>query len=242
MFYWTAISIGLLGSLHCIGMCGPIALALPLDRSSSFSILTGSGLYNLGRLFAYFLIGSFFGIIGSGFAFAGLQQKLSIIVGMFMIISALWVVFQLKKWNFPIHSLWISKIKAAMAKLFQSGIKSNSTTSKSKANRNLFFIGVLNGFLPCGLVYMGLAGAVAMANPLEGGLFMVCFGLGTLPLMLSVAVYGNKIKKHFFPPVKRFVPIFLILIGGLFILRGMDLGIPYVSPKIDVTSKIIKCH
>ena len=80
---------------------------------------------------------------------------------------------------------------------------------------------------------MGLAGAVAMASPLEGGLFMTCFGIGTLPLMLSVAVYGNKIKRKFLPPVKRFVPVFLFLLGTLFILRGMNLGIPYVSPQIQ---------
>lgn len=229
MEYWTAISIGLLGSLHCIGMCGPIALALPLDRSSSFNILIGSVLYNFGRLTTYFLIGAFFGIIGSGFALAGFQQKLSIVVGVFMILSAVWAVFQLKKWNFPLHFLWINKIKSAMAKRFGNTSFANS-----------FLIGILNGMLPCGLVYMGLAGAVAMANPVQGGLFMIFFGIGTLPLMLSVAVYGNRIKNKFLPPVKRFVPVFLVLIGTLFILRGMNLGIPYLSPELQ--SQTINCH
>ena len=99
---------------------------------------------------------------------------------------------------------------------------------------------MLNGMLPCGLVYMGLAGAVAMASPIEGGLFMTFFGIGTLPLMLSVAVYGNRIKKKFLPPVKRFVPVFLVLIGTLFILRGMNLGIPYLSPELQ--TQTINCH
>ena len=229
MEYWAAISIGLLGSLHCVGMCGPIALALPLDRSNSFNVLIGSSLYNVGRLFTYFLIGAFFGIIGSGFTLAGFQQSLSIIVGVFMILSALWALFQLKKWNFPVHFLWINSIKTAMAKRF-------GRTSFA----NLFLIGMLNGLLPCGLVYMGLAGAVAMASPIEGGLFMTCFGLGTLPLMLSVAIYGNKIKKKFLPPVKRFVPVFLFLLGTLFILRGMNLGIPYVSHQLK--SQTVNCQ
>jgi hypothetical protein len=222
MEYWAAISIGLLGSLHCVGMCGPIALALPLDRSNSFQIFAGSSLYNIGRLATYFTIGCFFGIIGSGFAMAGFQQKLSIAVGIFMILSALWAFFHFKKWNIPVHFLWINKVKSAMAKRF-------GRTSLS----NLFLIGMLNGLLPCGLVYMGLAGAVAMASPIEGGFFMACFGLGTLPLMLSVAVYGNKIKRSFLPSVKRFVPLFLFLLGTLFILRGMNLGIPYVSPQLQ---------
>ena len=230
MEYLTAISIGLFGSLHCVGMCGPIALALPLDRSSLSKTFLGSSIYNIGRLITYFIIGSFFGIIGGGFVLAGFQQSISIIVGIFMIITALWSLFQLKKWNFPIHNLWIGNIKSSMAKRF-----------KRTSPINLFTIGMLNGMLPCGLVYMGLAGSVAMANPIQGGLFMVAFGLGTLPLMLAIAIYGSQIKKSLLPPVKRFVPLFIILIGSLFILRGMNLGIPYVSPRL-IDNQIIQCH
>ena len=230
MEYWTAISIGLLGSLHCIGMCGPIALALPLDRSSSFKIVGGSLLYNLGRLFSYLLIGALLGLVGNGFAIAGFQQILSIVVGSFMVLSAIWAVFQLKKWNFPIHSLWISRIKSAMAKRF-----------RRTSFANLFFIGMLNGILPCGLVYIALAGAIAMASPTQGAFFMFAFGLGTMPLMLAVAVYGNQIKNKFFPPIKRFVPVFIFLIGTLFIIRGMNLGIPYLSPQIQ-HNQTLNCH
>lgn len=230
MEYWTAISIGLLGSLHCIGMCGPIALALPLNRKNAFTILMGSVLYNFGRLFMYFLIGFVFGSIGGGIALAGFQQSISIAVGAFMLLAALWAIFQLKKWNFPIHNLWIGKVKLAMAKRFGK-----------TSNTNLFLIGVLNGMLPCGLVYMALAGSVAMADPVKGGVFMTTFGLGTIPFMLAVTVYGSHIKKKWFPPVKRFVPVFLFLIGTLFILRGMNLGIPYVSPQIE-SNQIVKCH
>lgn len=230
MEYWTAISIGLLGSLHCIGMCGPIALALPLDRSSSFKIFSGSAIYNIGRLFSYLLIGALLGLVGNGFALAGFQQTLSILVGSFMILSAIWAVFQIKKWNFPIHALWISRVKSAMAKRF-----------RRTSFVNLFFIGMLNGVLPCGLVYMALAGAIAMASPIQGAFFMLAFGFGTIPLMLAVAVYGNKIKKSFFPPIKRFVPVFIFLIGTLFVLRGMNLGIPYLSPQIQ-NNQTIKCN
>ncbi|MBL4709358.1 MAG: sulfite exporter TauE/SafE family protein [Flavobacteriales bacterium] len=230
MEYWTAISIGLLGSLHCIGMCGPIALALPLDRSSSFKIVGGSVIYNLGRLFSYLLIGALLGLVGNGFAMAGFQQILSIVVGSFMVLSAIWAVFQLKKWNFQIHNLWISRIKSAMAKRF-----------RRTSFANLFFIGMLNGILPCGLVYIALAGAIAMASPTQGAFFMFAFGLGTMPLMLAVAVYGNQIKNKFFPPIKRFVPVFIFLIGTLFIIRGMNLGIPYLSPQTQ-HKQTINCH
>lgn len=233
MEYWTAFTIGLLGSMHCIGMCGPIAFALPLDRSSAFSIYAGSLFYNLGRLSTYFAVGILFGIIGHGIAWAGFQQTLSIIVGLGMILSIL-IPFAIKR-NISVLGKWnliVGQVKSSLAKRFSK-----------KSLSNLFSIGLLNGLLPCGLVYMGLAGATAMASPINGGLFMLFFGLGTLPLMLSVAVLGNTLKFSFKAKIRKATPIFIILIGGMFILRGMNLGIPYLSPKINVEpTEVIKCH
>jgi sulfite exporter TauE/SafE len=126
----------------------------------------------------------------------------------------------------------VGRVKGSLGKRFGN-----------KSYFNLFSIGVLNGLLPCGLVYMGLAGATAMANPINGGFFMLFFGLGTLPLMLAVAVLGNSLKLSFKTKVKQVTPIFILIIGGIFILRGMNLGIPYVSPKIVVEpTEIIECH
>jgi len=230
MEFITAFSIGLLGSLHCVGMCGPIALALPLDRSNRLKQFFGGILYNLGRLITYFLIGCLFGVIGSAFALAGFQQTVSVLVGIAMILSALWTILHFKKWSIPIHLSWLSKVKSGMAKRF-------GRTS----NANLFLIGMLNGLLPCGLVYMGLAGAIATVNPLYGGLFMAAFGLGTLPLMLAVAFYGSQVKQSIMPSIKQYIPVFIILIGTLFILRGLNLGIPYISPEL-VDRTIISCH
>ena len=233
MEYWTAFTIGLLGSLHCIGMCGPIAFALPLNRKSNWAIYIGSSLYNLGRLATYFTIGLLFGLLGHGFALAGFQQTLSIFIGLGMIISILlpWAFrkrFRLSgKW-----SLIVGRVKGSLANRF-----GNSSYS------NLFSIGLLNGLLPCGLVYLGLAGATAMASPSQGGLFMLFFGLGTMPLMFAITILGSSLKLSFKSKVRSMTPIIIILIGGLFVLRGMNLGIPYLSPKIAVeSSEIIKCH
>ena len=90
MELWTAFSIGLLGSLHCIGMCGPIAFALPLNRQNNFQASLGGLTYNLGRLLTYFLLGSLFGVLGFGFALAGAQQWISIVVGVFMISTVIY--------------------------------------------------------------------------------------------------------------------------------------------------------
>lgn len=231
MEYWTAFSIGLVGSLHCLGMCGPIAFALPLDRKSIFSQWLGSFSYNFGRIFTYFLLGTVFGILGYGFSLAGFQRWVSIAVGTIMILSVLLPNISKK---FPqqlsFYNLWIAQLKSALSQRFNR-----------KSMQNLLGIGLLNGLLPCGLVYMGLAGATAMQHPINGGLFMAAFGLGTLPMMLSVAFYGNRLKTKLVSKSKKIIPVFIILIGALFILRGMNLGLPYLSPKIEQNAGITKC-
>jgi|SRR5690554_1043638 len=232
MELWTALSIGLIGSLHCLGMCGPIALALPLNRKNNFNIFSGSLSYNFGRIITYALLGYLFGLIGYGFFMAGLQQWISIAVGIFMILSILWPrIIGKGSAALPSFSLWLGKLKGEMGKRFGR-----------KSNRNLLVIGLLNGLLPCGLVYMGLAGAVAMTTASEGALFMIFFGLGTLPMMLAIAVYGNHIKTKLLRRGRKLIPVFIILIGILFILRGMNLGIPYISPKLGHDTEHIECH
>lgn len=232
MEYLSAFTIGLLGSLHCVGMCGPIAFALPLNRESNFSIVSGSLLYNLGRLFTYFILGNIFGLLGKGFAMAGFQRSLSIAVGIGMILSILIPYFYQHKYgNIPALNSWLSRVKNGLGQRLGR-----------KSHLNLWTIGLLNGLLPCGLVYMALAGAVAMATPFDGGIFMFAFGLGTIPLMLSVSIFGSKIQLTYRNKIKKIIPYFVIAIGLLFILRGMNLGIPYVSPKIDNKNEMVECH
>jgi len=232
MEYWTAFMIGLLGSLHCVGMCGPIAFALPMKRDRLSSIILGSSLYNSGRLFTYFIIGCLFGLMGKGFAIAGYQQLLSILVGIGMILSIIIPsIYTNKMHSFPTFNSWLGKVKGSLGKRL-------GRTS----NFNLWSIGILNGLLPCGLVYMGVAGSLAMATPFDGGLFMMAFGAGTLPLMLSVSILGNRLQFSFRNKVKKVIPLFVLAIGILFIIRGLNLDIPYLSPKIDNEAQLIECH
>ncbi|CAM1333796.1 sulfite exporter TauE/SafE family protein [Tenacibaculum aestuariivivum] len=217
--FLSALVLGLLGSFHCIGMCGPIAFMLPVDRYNKlkqfFQILS----YHLGRLFTYSLIGLLFGLLGKGFYFFGFQQQLSIITGVLMILVIL-LPKTFQKYNFsrPINKL-IMKVKSALGKEL-----------KKKGNDTFFTIGFLNGFLPCGLVYMAVFGALASANAFSGSLYMFIFGLGTIPLMTIIVYVGNFANGLIRKRIQQIIPYIVVLIGILFILRGLGLGILYVSP------------
>ncbi len=230
----TAFILGLLGSFHCIGMCGPIAFMLPVHRSSTTQKFFQIFLYHFGRLLAYCCIGLFFGIIGKSLNIFGLQQTLSIVAGVFMILLIIIPHQTLNGYNFskPIYKL-ISKIKNALGKEL-----------KKKTPDTFLTIGFLNGFLPCGLVYMAVFGAIASGHILEGSLYMLVFGLGTIPLM-TIAVYaGNFLKGKARQHIQKVIPVFVIIIGLLFIIRGLGLGIPYLSPKpvIELVSTDFECH
>ena len=229
----SALIFGLLGSFHCIGMCGPIAFMLPVERTNKikqfFQILS----YHSGRLFTYSLIGLLFGFLGKGFYFFGFQQQLSIIVGVLMILAiVLPKAFQ--QYNFSKQlNRFVMKVKSALGKEL-----------KKKGNDTFFTIGFLNGFLPCGLVYMAVFGALATTNALSGSLYMVIFGLGTIPLMTVVVYVGNFANGLVQKRIQQVIPFVVVFIGVLFVLRGMGLGIPYVSPLpvTNLVNTLQGCH
>lgn len=217
---YSAFIFGLISSLHCIGMCGPIAMMLPLDRNNQAKKVIQITTYHLGRLVAYSTIGLIFGLLGKSFYLAGIQQQLSIIIGILMIFVILIPENIFAKYNFskPVYKL-ISKIKTSLGSQF-----------KNKSYQSLFTIGLLNGFLPCGMVYVALFGAIAMQSPSLGILYMVLFGLGTIPMMSSVVYLNSFITISFRNKIQKLIPIATVIIGFLFILRGLGLGIPYISP------------
>lgn len=201
-------------------MCGPIAMMLPVDRNNQAKKVTQIVTYHLGRLSAYATIGLVFGLLGKGFFLAGIQQKLSIFIGVAMILVILIPEKRLAQYNFskPIFKL-ISKMKATLGSQF-----------KNRSYKSLFTIGLLNGFLPCGMVYVALFGAIAMQSPGYGILYMLLFGLGTVPLMSSVVYLNSFLTVPIRNKIQKAIPYVAVLIGVLFILRGLGLGIPYVSP------------
>lgn len=230
----SALIFGLLGSFHCIGMCGPIAFMLPVDRENYIKRFLQISSYHLGRLFTYSLIGLLFGFLGKGFYFFGFQQQLSIIVGLLMILVILFPKILNRLSLSKKISTIILKVKNALGKEL-----------RKKGNDTFFTIGFLNGFLPCGLVYMAIFGALTTSNAFTGSLYMFLFGIGTIPLMTAFVYLGNFTKGSFRKNVQKVVPILVVFIGVLFIIRGLGLGIPYVSPTpvSEVVAETVKaCH
>lgn len=218
---YSAFFFGLISSFHCIGMCGPIALMLPVERNNPSKKVIQIITYHLGRLSAYATIGFLFGLLGKGFFLAGLQQKLSIFMGIAMIVVILIPEKVFAKFNFskPVFKL-ISKIKTTLGSQF-----------KNKSYQSLFTIGLLNGLLPCGMVYVALFGAIALQSEGFGVIYMLLFGLGTIPMMSSVVYLNSLLTIPMRNKISKTIPYVSICIAILFVLRGLGLGIPYVSPS-----------
>ena len=230
----TALIFGLLGSFHCVGMCGPIAFMLPVDRSNSFKKITQITAYHFGRILAYSIIGLIFGVIGKSLYIFGLQQKLSIVIGVLMIVVIL----------FPYKKLGQNYIVKPIYKADGFVKKQMGQALKKKTADTFLTIGFLNGFLPCGLVYMAVFGAIAAGNAWQGSLYMAFFGLGTIPLMTTAIYLGKFLNAQVKQRIQKAIPVFVIVIGALFILRGLGLGIPYISPSpvVQMVNSAIDCR
>ena len=227
----AAFTMGIIGSFHCVGMCGPLALALPLSDQSLHSKFIGALLYNSGRVVTYSLFGLISGLLGKSFALIGFQQGLSIALGTSIILLVIIPKLfpgSFKQANFS--AAFFQRLRRTFGQLF---FKKNQST--------LFAIGFLNGLLPCGLVYLAIAAATAAGNISSSVLFMAAFGLGTLPVMWSIAFWGNFIGINVRQKIRAAYPYMMLLMACLLIIRGMGLGIPYLSPVADMDKKIISC-
>ncbi len=226
MEIWAGLILGYVGSLHCAGMCGPIALALPGGSKKGYKFLWGRLLYNTGRVITYSLLGAVFGLLGSRIVISEHQQILSIITGV-SILLVTGVTFLGDKNIFygKIFSKYTSLIKTPLAKLF-----------KAKTNSSLLGIGILNGLLPCGFVYLAIAGSLTTGSIFSGMGFMALFGLGTFPVMLGMSFFGNFLRERVRFPYAKILPALSIFIAIILILRGLNLGIPYLSPEMDSTN------
>lgn len=233
MIWGAALLTGLAGSLHCAGMCGPIALALPVGLNESrWHLYAGRILYNAGRILSYALMGALMGSLGSAVGWFGWQQYLSIGAGIIILLFALGHKLRPGK-----ESLFSGIFKGKLNKWF-------ATLMKNPSYANMLSIGILNGFLPCGLVYIALAGAVATGNAPEGAAYMAIFGLGTFPLMFLLSLGNAWMNLRSRLAFRKVVPYLAVVIGILFILRGLNLGIPYLSPKMSQPDQEIPecCH
>lgn len=222
-----ALSLGFIGSFHCIGMCGPIALTLPVQHLDGTRKMAGILLYNTGRITAYSGIGIVSGWLGRQFYIGGLQQWLSIIIGCGLLLA---VIFRNNRFHFSTGS-YGSRIKKILGYLL-----------RKQQLRTLYAIGFFNGQLPCGLVYFAVAGAVATGSITQGALFMCAFGAGTLPAMVTISWCSQIITVHMRNRLRQCVPYAVALMAVLLIMRGLNLGIPYISPAISKGKTIEHCY
>lgn len=226
MIIWTsAFLLGFLGSFHCAVMCGPIVLVCSDTRGFSIPFFTKQLMYNLGRILTYIVIGGFIGLLGKGLYLAGIQQFVSIISG--VLLAVLYFGPKLFGRTFKFNFA-IGKLTSVLKRLIMPYIKSSSLLSK-------FMMGTVNGLLPCGLVYVAAAGALATGDLYSGGIYMLCFGLGTLPMMLFVGISSKILSISIRAKINKAIPLLVFSMALLMVVRGMNLGVKYISPQIIST-------
>ncbi|MCB0663416.1 MAG: sulfite exporter TauE/SafE family protein [Saprospiraceae bacterium] len=229
---WSAFIMGLLGSLHCAGMCGPIALAIPGTEQTPLAMGMRSLSYNLGRTLTYSAMGLVFGLLGASVRLAGFQSSLSLIMGVMMIAIAFFTLdFEKKLLQIPLLTRFYGMVQIRLGRLL-----------KMKGVQGALGIGILNGFLPCGLVYAAVFGAISTGNALQGAAYMALFGLGTIPLMFSIAFAGQWMHASLRAKLRQMVPYFLTIVGILLIMRGLNFDLPYDFRFWQEAAETPMCH
>lgn len=216
MDFGIAFALGLLGSLHCAAMCGPLLLALPVAAGGAGRFAAGRIIYQLGRVLTYALLGILAGVLGKSIFLAGLQRSLSVALG-----AAVLAGFFISKKvavSAPAVRL-VTTLKTLMAVQLQR-----------RDFLSLLLLGMLNGLLPCGLVYAALANAATAKNISVAVAQMTVFGIGTLPMMLAVGLSGRMFPPALRMKLRALIPLGVCLLAALLVLRGLALGIPFVSP------------
>lgn len=238
MIFWaSAFLLGFLGSFHCAVMCGPLVVAVAQrDKTSNlFHTIVKPLVYNSGRIITYMILGAVVGLLGKGMMISGLQQFVSILSG--VVLLAIYFVPRWSKKSPALHSIF-GKLTSSLRKNIQPYFKTPTTYAR-------FVMGMINGLLPCGLVYVAAAAALATGSPVYGLLYMLSFGVGTLPMLLAIHFSSQKIGPIIGAKMQSAIPYLVVCMSLVFILRGMNLGIKYLSPQItpqETSFNIPICH
>lgn len=226
-------TLGATGSLHCIGMCGPLSLALPTHHLSPLKKILSLLLYQFGRIITYSLFGLAIGFAGTRIFIAGYQQLFSIVLGGMILLFASLYFLQRTRLNFSFMIRFYSPIQKLIIHLMQ----------KAKNPFGFLLMGMANGLLPCGMVYIAMAATLSFNNLWESTLFMAMFGVGTLPAMMLVSFAGRLLTFNSRKKVQKIIPLFIAVTGVILILRGLDLGIPFLSPVLpQQAANVVNCH
>jgi uncharacterized protein len=223
--------LGSISSFHCVGMCGPLALSLPLASHSRAQKALGIVLYNLGRVTTYSFIGLMFGFLGRQVFIAGFQQIFSIIAGVLILGFFVMAKFNKRFSGFGGVNYFYTKVQTLVAGFL-----------RIRRMGGFYLTGLANGLLPCGMVYLAITGAMASSNPWHGMEFMAAFGLGTMPALMLLSFAGFIISIQARTFLRKLTPYAFLLMGALLVMRGLNLGIPFISPSFAATSAAVSCH
>jgi len=218
----AGFSLGMLSSFHCVGMCGPIVFSLPVKHLNNTNRFIAITLYHAGRITSYASLGLIFGLLGRNIYLAGFQRWFSIALG----VLTLFVLAQ--------YLIYKTQVQPGFLKKFYYSL--NAFMGKRLRNPspiNFLLLGMANGLLPCGMVYMAIAAAASASSVSNAVLLMLMFGAGTLPTMYGLSYFGYLINLQIRNRIKKSIPLFIALMGILLILRGLNLGIPYISPVMQ---------
>lgn len=222
--------MGLIGSVHCIGMCGPLTMALPFSQQKNIFKYLAMALYHIGKILSYASLGLIVGLFGKQLFVIDTQQSISIIIGVFMLVYVVWIYLVKVNTRFnPLQFIQVPVLKA-LSSLF-----------KNKHVTVFIVLGFLNGLLPCGVVYLALGSAMSTGHPIDAAIFMAFFGLGTMPALLMVALGGQMVSFEWRRKLQSALPVFIFGMGIMLILRGMNLGIPILSPHVE-SNNVVSCH
>jgi uncharacterized protein len=229
----SGFTLGAAGSLHCVGMCGPLSLALPVHHLSKTKKLFSLLLYQFGRIITYSAIGLLFGLTGRRIYISGYQQWFSI--GMGILVLSLAVLYFIQ--NKTVHLKFLNQFYFSVQKLISRLLKSITGPF------SFLLMGMANGLLPCGMVYIAVAATLSFTDVAQSVSFMAMFGAGTLPAMMMVAYAGQLIKPEVRQTLRKAVPFLVVTMGVLLILRGLNLGIPFISPELPQSpGQALICH
>ncbi|HPI54946.1 MAG TPA: sulfite exporter TauE/SafE family protein [Chitinophagaceae bacterium] len=226
-FLLSGFVLGLFGSMHCLGMCGPLVMSLPFQSVDRNKLGLTTFSYHVGKITTYALFGLVAGMLGQGFVLLKWQQLLSILAGVSLLALTLIPVLKEKlKISFPLQD-WFARIFKLL--------------SDSPKVYYFFIFGLINGLLPCGLVYAAFAGAMASGSMINGALFMAAFGVGTVPSLSAIIIFKQRVPVKIRSYFLKSSYILSIFVGVLLILRGLNLGIPYVSPGLNTATHEMDC-
>lgn len=224
----SALILGFAGSLHCVGMCSPLAMAVTMNRPSA---ILNRLIYNAGRILTYGLLGMLIAAIGMTLPLRNFQNITSICLGLFLLLIGLGGI---RTVHIPFITPLLQTVTNFLKKAFAGHLR-------QKTSMSVFILGTLNGLLPCGLTFIALTWCLSLAGPIDGLFFMLLFGMGTLPVMLGVTALIPLFVKKFNWNVQGLASSMMIISGIILIARVFFVHLPH-APSGNSVMEVIMCR